>query len=572
MTYFKRDRFSGIAPGVAPRLLAEQFAQIAENIDFESGRLVPIKTDSTTTALQASDRRSIFYYRDTNWLEWVTDGISAVPGPIASDTHERLYWTGDTYPKIGTVTSMISGSSGYPVLGYRLGIPAPTAAPGTTITGTADAEQTPYDVSYVYTLVTAYGEEGPPSAASTAILLTDTESVTVALPAGNNPSGNYNFGSGALKRVYRSNTGSTNTQFQFVGEVAYSAVELVDTKDGDELGEILASTYWIGPPDDNTSNYPDGQMQGLCAVGSGVFAGFSGNRFCLSEPYVPHAWPIGYRITTEENIVAIASTGNGVAALTNGRPYFITGTDPSAMTVIRLESSEACVNANSVVDMGEYVLYASPDGLVAISGTQAKVVTRGLISPETWNDDFKPEALRAFKHEGTYVAFYNTGGSLGGWVFDPRADEAALSTLSVAAEVRGGHMNPKDGQLYLIVGSNIVKYRGSSTAKTVEWKSKKFVARYPISMSWVSVHADSYPVTIKVWGDGTLVAHYSLAYASNVYTQTTTTPSGISNATLREPVMRLPASSAIEWEVQVSGAVNINEVCIAQSMDEIRAL
>ena len=27
MAYFKRDTFSGIAPGVSPRLLAEQFAQ-----------------------------------------------------------------------------------------------------------------------------------------------------------------------------------------------------------------------------------------------------------------------------------------------------------------------------------------------------------------------------------------------------------------------------------------------------------------------------------------------------------------------------------------------------------------
>ena len=34
--------------------------------------------------------------------------------------------------------------------------------------------------------------------------------------------------------------------------------------------------------------------------------------------------------------------------------------------------------------------------------------------------------------------------------------------------------------------------------------------------------------------------------------------------------MRLPAKVASEWEVEVSGAVVVNEICLAQSMDEIR--
>ena len=51
MAYFKRDRFSGIAPGVSPRLLADQFGQVAENIDFESGRLVATSENSDTYTL-----------------------------------------------------------------------------------------------------------------------------------------------------------------------------------------------------------------------------------------------------------------------------------------------------------------------------------------------------------------------------------------------------------------------------------------------------------------------------------------------------------------------------------------
>ena len=565
MAYFKRNTFSGTAPGVAPRLLAEQFGQVAENVDFESGRLVAITEDSDTYTLQSGSRRSIYYYRDTSWLEWSEDGVSVVPGPIPGDTTDRLYFTGDDYPRVGTVSTLVAGNNGYPANSYRLGVPAPANAPGVTIVGTADDTLTPNDVSYVYTFVTAFGEEGPPSSPSSIIQLDDTQTTTLSLPTSDQPSGNYNFGSGAKKRIYRSNTGSTNTQFQFVGEVVYTATSFDDLLDADELGEVLPSATWIGPPDDNTSLYPDGPLKGLISLAQGTMAGFTGKRFCLSEPFLPHAWPIGYRITTEEDIVAIASTANGVAALTDGQPYFITGTEPSAMTAVRIDLAQACVNVNSVVDMGNYVLYAGPDGLCILESASGSVITAGLVSVKQWNADYYPTTIRAFRHEGTYVAFHANGG----WVFDPRADENALSTLTISAEVRGGYMNPKDGELYIIVGNKIKKYRGSTTSKTATFKSKKYVTPAPVSMSWVSVHANEYPATVKVYGDGALLAHYTLTKSGSTYTQATTVPSGISNATLAEPIMRMPAVVAQEWEVQVEGT-DINEFCLAQSMEEIR--
>lgn len=149
MAYFKRDRFSGIAPGVSPRLLAEQFGQIVENVDLESGRLVATKTNSDVYTLQNTQRRSIYLYRDVTWLEWSEDGVSVVPGPIPGDSTDRLYFTGDDYPRVGYVSSLVQGSSGYPVNSYRLGVPAPSGAPTTTVNGEADETATPNDVSYV---------------------------------------------------------------------------------------------------------------------------------------------------------------------------------------------------------------------------------------------------------------------------------------------------------------------------------------------------------------------------------------------------------------------------------------
>jgi hypothetical protein len=569
--YFKLQNFSGIAPGVDARRLADQFGQTSENIDFESGALVPTTINANETSLSAGTRRSVYRYKTGNtsyWLQW-DDDVDVVKGPVPNDSYDRLYWTGEDYPRVGTGTSMIGGSV-YPAASYRLGIPAPSAAPTVSKTGTADDTQTPYDVAYVVTFVSAIGEEGPPSAASTVIQLTDAEDVTITLPTA--PSGNYNFGTNALMRIYRSNTGSTNTQFQFVKEVAITATSTTDDKDGDELGEVLPSATWIGPPDDNTSTYPNGPMLGLTAVANGVLAGFAGNRLCFSEPFLPHAWPVGYRITLEEDIVAIGATGNGIVALTEGVPYFVTGTDPSSMTSIKLDIQQSCVNKHSVVDMGGYLLYAGPDGLVAVGGNEARLVTQGLISAKQWNDDFSPSSIRAFRYENTYVAFYTDGSTHKGWVYDPRAQEAALSTLTSTAETRGGFEKADDGELYIIQGSALLKYRGGTTKKTMTFKSKTFVTPQPVSFSWVSVDAETYPVSVKVSANGTTIADYSISKSGATYTQATTTPTSVSNVTLQEPIMRLPATVGKEWEIEVSSSTTVNEVCIAQSIDEVKAL
>ena len=89
-------------------------------------------------------------------------------------------------------------------------------------------------------------------------------------------------------------------------------------------------------------------------------------------------------------------------------------------------------------------------------------------------------------------------------------------------------------------------------------------------MGWVSVHANAYPVVVKVYADGTLIAHYTISQSGDTYTQAVTVPDGISESTLSAPVMRMPAVVAQAWEVQVEGT-DINEFCLAQSVEELRA-
>ena len=659
MAYFKLITFGGLAPQVSPRLLKDNLAQTAQDVNLDSGRLVPITEDSQTLVLSSSSRTSIFKYTDSpeRWLQFDED-VDVVPGPIAGDTNDTVYWSGQSYPRMGR-SSVIVGSAPFPSNFYRLGVPAPTAAPtvalkaptgiNATITTTngssvltvttasahgasigqyvklanfgavngvpaadinvdhrivtvpstttltvevnsaatssgtsssitngatfndASSALTDFSTSYVYTFVTAYGEEGPPSPASTVVTTDDNRVIDLSGLETSTSKANANFGTGAKKRIYRSNTGSNTTVFQFVAEVNMSATTYEDSSDNADLEEIIPSTYWIGPPDDDTTLYPDGPMKGLTALPNGVFAGFTGKRICFSEPFLPHAWPVTYRITLEDNIVAIGAAGNGLIVTTEGRPYLIAGTDPQSMSAYRMEAAQACLSKKSLVDMGPFVLYAGPEGLVAAAGSEVKVVTEGLISPDQWQSSYYPSTIKGFLWKGRYVGFYHTGSAYGGFIFDTRGGEPTFTTLSESNAVPGGFTDPDDNELYIIIDDDIKKFQGSATNETFTWKSKEFVTPKPISMGFAKVDAEAFPVTLKVYGDGSVIYNATISTSGSVYSVTGTTPS-FSATTINEPVVRLPASVHKTFAIEVSSAKTVNEICIGESIDELRSI
>ena len=248
MAYFKVTEFNGIAPVVAPRLLADGVAQIAENVVLNSGRAVPLRTNSQVTsgfsdgvsALSNASRTSIWRYTPEAtdyWLQWNED-VDVVYGPLPKDAYDRIYFTGQDYPRVGSEASLISGAT-YPAASYKLGVPALSLPGNISLARAADnlATETPNTVCYVFTYVTGFGEEGPPSAATATLDVTDTQTdgstnqtVTISnLPAA--PSPNTNFATGHKMRIYRSNTGSNTTAFQFVGESTSFGGSFTDSLD-----------------------------------------------------------------------------------------------------------------------------------------------------------------------------------------------------------------------------------------------------------------------------------------------------------------------------------------------------
>ena len=438
---------------------------------------------------------------------------------------------------------------------------SPSVANGASFGANSDAELD-YDTSYVYTFVSAFGEEGPPSAAST------DDNMTVAISGLETSSSKSNTNL-TKKRIYRSNTGSNTTQFQFVGEVTLATTTFTDSSKNNELAEVIPSTDWIAPPDDDTSLYPDGPMKGLIALQNRIFAGFTGNRICFSEPYQPHAWPANYRIGLEEQIVGMKATSNGLIVGTQSTPYLVTGTDPSAMVAIKIETAEACLSKRSMVDMGETVVFAGPDGLMAAAGVTVQNLTQGLITAEQWQANYYPSTITGFYWQGRYVGFFNTGSGFGGFIFDFRDETIALTNLDASALIRGGFTDPDDNELYLIIGNKIKKFQGSTNNLTYNWKSKEYVLPRHTSFGFAKVDAEEYPVTLKVYGDGSVVYNATISTSGSGFSVTGTTPS-FSATAIPEPVVRLPATMHKTYAFEVESAKIVNEVCLGESIVELK--
>lgn len=541
MAGLRINTFGGIAPRANPRLLPEDMAQDAVNALLDSGTLEPLPDDESQGAVAgiSSTTSTIFPVTDTKWAAWDED-VDIIRSPIAEDPSKRLYWTGDEFPRMADLTTFISGST-YPTSSYRLGVPRPTgnvstAVSGTPVTGAVDQER-----AYTFTLVTTYGEEGPPAAVAVGDIIEVSEGETVTVTFPTLPSGNYNF---IGKRLYRTDA---NGEYRFVADINLATTSYDDTTLDEDLGEIIPTTTWEAPPDEVTADHPDGAMQGLLALTDGSAVGFTGKTLCFSEANLPHAWPEEYQLVAEEDIVGLAEIDVGVLVCTTGKPFVATGTSPSSRSLVLIDQPLACSSKRSIVDMGGFAIYASPEGLISVRGEGALNITEPLLTREQWQG-YYPETIHAYRWEGKYIAFYKSGANQGGFILDPRGGKAAFIPLDFYAQA--GYADPGDGTLYLVISGTLHKFARGSGTRSTSWKSKVFRAPRPFCPGVAKVDAEGYPLTFKLWADGTL--------------KHTQTVSG-------EDYFRLPGGyKGREFEVEVSGVSDrIHEIAVFESAREI---
>lgn len=545
MAVISLTKFSGVAPKVSPNKLPPELAQTANNVRLIAGTLdawtAPLQVVSGLTAGATS---TIYRFgqdltSDTQyWFHWTTD-VDVVKGAIANDQTERTYFTHPTLgPRMTYNTLALTGGSGdYPWGSYPLGVPAPTSAPVAAVGTEGDDSTTAEARVYVYTFVTSLGEEGPPSPPSNSLtIFPDGGVAALSGMASSAPSGYSGYIT--AKRIYRTLTGSLSTEFQFVDEIPIADATYSDSTPGEDLDEVIPSVQWYPPPS---------TAFGIVQMANGITLVFDGYDIYPSEAYIPSAYPPGYSLAVDYPIVGGAAVGTTAFVLTTGFPYLLTGSDPSAMALVKLESPQSCVSKRSIAAMDGGVLYASPDGLIYVTGSgQVSNVTAALFSREEWQA-LVPSSIHGYYHEGRYHAFYNNGTAQKGFIFDPSQGTGALTFVDTYATA--GFTDTVQDALYLKVGTTIVKWGADNDKLSYTWRSAIFEMPAPENKACAQVVAKSYPATFKLYADGVLK-----------HTQT------VANA---DPFWLPSGYRARYYEVELSGTAEVLSVHVADAMEEL---
>lgn len=472
--------FRGERPVMEPGNLTDSDSTGATDVRIQGGRVESLKVDLTVQAKTVAGTLQSFYkYVTGDFFEWDKD-VDVVTTQIGNDSYDRRIFTGDTNPKITYNTIATSGAAPYPAASYLLGVPPPGYVKDTwdngqkctiVVSGTADDEDDLVDSRYyVVTSVDVFGAEGPPSIVSEEVEWQPGQVATVTLPV--QVTGNYNI---VKWRLYRTSTGSSATDFQYVAQGTSGwGGEVVDNVLPENLAEVMTTEDY---------NLPHDSMIGITAMPGEYLVGHYANILFFSEPGFPHAWPIGYQLNTKTDIVGVEVIGqNMLLVTTTEKPYLCTGTDPANMSLSRLDDIvQACTSKRSVKDVGPGVVYASPDGLMLIATSGSKMLTDGIFSREQWQA-MDPTSMECHLWEGLCLVSWDLGtGTKAGFLISPSQPEAGIVRLT--DYIDGTWYDDLTDQLYISVDGSIKIFTGGTTYRTGSWASKEFEFMTPKRLS-----------------------------------------------------------------------------------------
>lgn len=468
MTVVNIDEFAGIAPRYSARLLPNSGAVRAENAKLLSGELRGLREtqllhDFNPTVVARAYRlpalvtAPIPLAGGDTWIGFSSAEVDFVRTPVLNDSFERYYWTSDPTnysgaPQYNTRARIQALSTP-----YKLGIPTPVVAP--TVVPPAGITTTR---AYLYTFVSAYGEEGPPSLPTTAIGTLGTWALSNIDAAPLNPSF-YNI---TTVRIYRTVTGNTSTEYFFVADIAIGTTTYNDSFSDAVVGlnVILPSLDWAPPP---------AALKGIVSHPGGFLVGFQGRDLYLSEPYHPHAWPVAYIQTCQTEIVGVSIYNNVIIIATTSHPYYAEGMSPLAVTLQKLNSIDPCISRRSIATTINGVYYSSPQGIIKADGlSPPQLVTKDLFTREEWQNQFNPTSVNASSYGVQYIAFDT---SSTGFIYSPAEKMAPLTTLDRFSNVSTIQQDAYSGDVYL-VQSNQVRLWDPPTSTPYEytWVSKEF--------------------------------------------------------------------------------------------------
>lgn len=390
--------------------------------------------------------------------------------------------------------------------------------------------------AYVYRFLNDLGEPSAPSLPSETIVRPDGGSATVtmptAIPSGIDPA--YGI---TTKQIYRAVTGATGSVYVYVDQVPLAQATYSDVFDDAAIAgnEVLNSQDWDLPPDD---------LEGIIALPNGIMAGFRRNQLCFSAQDYPHAWPVGNRINTDTDIVAIANVDTTVMVGTKSFFYTASGTTPESYTMSKPGAAQACVSKQSMGNLlaaSMYggvlggVVFASPNGLmIATSATQVHNLTASLFTRNQWQA-LRPENIRGVVHDDIYFLFfdpaYAPNDAPAGYAIDSKPDGFGVMALGFHAQAV--YADPLTDNLYLVPdfvdepwamylpiassapnpdGKTIFQFDGDDANRMVyRYRGKLNLLPYPAAFVLCQVQAEDYSdLVLRIFADGALMLEQTI--------------------------------------------------------------
>jgi hypothetical protein len=518
-------KFAGELPVVAEHLLPENYATKTMNARMEGGSLVPIKDLLSTTFIvdDAVNSWAIYPFDKTKVLTR-TDQANFVRGPLANDEWNRVYIAGSTLsPEVAFTSAGVLSTA-------ELGINKPPTPTVASSWNDAEPPSPDYQIvrcAYYVTNVTLRGEESVPSDTTQIVNRWDGAVIPVDLGAGNDSRATH-------RRLYRSEGGGV---FNFIREDPVSTTSADDYRKSADLG---------APCNSESFNHPESDLQGLTMVGNGFLVGFFANTVCFCEPYYPHAWPIDYQYSFYDDVVGVSVVAGAVIVTTKGSPFLVMGSHPSAMNQTKMDIVASNLSRLGQVDMGNYALYPTSEGLMLASTSEMRIISTGVVSREQWLN-LDPASFKAFRYRGQYLCFGDTLS----FVFNMEHGIFPLEISGLPADkVMSGHYQADEDCLYLLIshddGSKSVAKFDSGLNKTLSWESREFILNKQSVLSAGRIDADDSAV-ITLTGD-----NYNF-----------------SRAVINDTGFRLPAGKPKRIKIKLQSAGRINTVTLASSMGEL---
>jgi hypothetical protein len=174
--------FMGEQPRLEPHLLPEAAAQLALNVEFESGALTPTKSGTLLTTLLSNPVKGLYTEDGVSFFSWPVEAQTFI-SPVIEDAYNRMYYLLPSEGLLRTgLKAEMAANGPTPATVFQAGVPQPTVAPVATLIQRTDLPEYPGAT----VTVTAWWESAGIQYGSTAVALTTLTpflAYSFALPA-----------------------------------------------------------------------------------------------------------------------------------------------------------------------------------------------------------------------------------------------------------------------------------------------------------------------------------------------------------------------------------------------------